>query len=93
MDALIDLVREAFVAAIVLALPLFVAALAAATVAGFVAARFGLQDPALGTVARAIAVVVTLVVIGGTLGADARRIGEDAFGRIAAIGRGEADAP
>jgi flagellar biosynthesis protein FliQ len=90
MDALVDLVNGGLVSAVMLALPLFVAAAVASIAAGWLAARVGLVDPALGLVMRAAFVVLALVLVGRSIGADVQTLAEDTFARLPALGRGEA---
>ena len=88
MDALVDVVNDGLLSAVVWALPMFAAAAVASIVAGWLAARMGLVDPALGLVMRAAFVVLALAFVGGSIGANVRALASDTFGRVPALGRG-----
>lgn len=91
MEALVDLVHDGLFAAVLWALPLFAAAALASIVAGGLAARVGLSDPALGLVMRAAFVVLALALVGRSIGADVQAFATDALARLPALGRGEAE--
>lgn len=63
-----EVVRDGLVTALLLVVPLALAAAGASVLVGLAAARFGLRDPALVTIARAAAVLAVLVVGGGRIG-------------------------
>lgn len=63
-----ELVRDGLVTALLLVLPLALAAAGASVLVGLAAARFGLRDPVLVTIARAAAVLAVLLLGGGRIG-------------------------
>lgn len=91
MDALVDLVNDGLLSAVIWALPLFAAAAVASIAAGWLAARVGLQDPALGLVMRAASVVLALALVGPSIGANVQALASETLGRLSAVGRGEAE--
>lgn len=90
VEALVDLVRDGLVQAVLWALPLFGAAAAASVVAGWIAGRLGLQDASLSLMVRALAVVLALALVGPALGERAQALGSEALARLPAIGQGTA---
>ncbi len=66
----VGLAREGLVLAFVLMVPVVVAALAASTVVGALSSRLGARDPQLAAIARAAAVVISLLIIGGAIASD-----------------------
>jgi type III secretory pathway component EscS len=89
MDALVDLVNDGLLSAVVWVLPLVAAAAAASIAAGWLAARMGLVDPALGLVMRAAFVILALVLVGRSIGQGVQAFAAETFSRLPALGRGE----
>jgi flagellar biosynthesis protein FliQ len=88
MSALVELVHGGFALVLAIAVPLLVAALAGVVVAAAISRAFGIQDAALGLLARSIAVLVAVVVLGAGWAASTTQFTGDAWGSLAAIGRG-----
>jgi len=62
--SLAELVREGFLVAALVLAPVVAAAAAVSVGVGWLAGRFGLRDPAVGLIGRAVAVALMLVVAG-----------------------------
>ena len=67
-SALVALVREGLLLALLLAAPLLVAALAAGVLTGLIAAFTQVQEPAVGLLPRIAAVGIALVVFAPSIG-------------------------
>ncbi|MEZ4450763.1 MAG: hypothetical protein R3B09_14875 [Nannocystaceae bacterium] len=65
-----ELVRDGLLRAFLLAVPLVAAVTAGAVIFGAALARLGVRDALASTVIRALAVVVTLIVVGEQLAGD-----------------------
>ncbi len=66
----VDLAREGLVLAFFLMVPVVVTAIAASTIVGALSNRLGARDPQLAAIARAAAVVISLLLVGGAIAGD-----------------------
>ncbi|MCH9681387.1 MAG: hypothetical protein K0V04_08140 [Deltaproteobacteria bacterium] len=89
MNDLSALVAEGLGQAVLAVLPLVVAGLLGAVVAGWLAARMGLQDPVAAGVLRGLAVLVALLLVADGLAQQARDIASDAWSQLSDVGRTE----
>jgi hypothetical protein len=88
MNELAAWVREGLVEAVMWIVPIAGAALAASVVAGWLATRLGLHDPALGLLLRAAAVFAAVLSVGSELAERSETFAGDAWSRLPALGRG-----
>lgn len=82
-------VQEGLGQAVMAVVPLLLAGLLGSALAGWLAARMGLQDPVMAGVLRGLAVLGALVMTADELGDEARRLASEAWGGLAAVGRAE----
>lgn len=87
-QALVALVREGFLLALLLAAPLLVAALIAGVIAGLVGAFTQIQDPAVGLVPRVAAVGAALVLFAPSIARQLEAFAGKLWPLVAAIGAG-----
>lgn len=85
-------VQEGLGQAVMAVAPLVLAGLLGSALAGWLAVRMGLQDPVMAGVLRGLAVLGALVMTADELGDAARRLAGEAWGELAAVGRGEREA-
>lgn len=85
-------VQEGLGHAVMAVAPLVLAGLLGSAIAGWLAVRMGLQDPVMVGVLRGLSVLGALVMTADELGEEARRLASEAWGELAAVGRGERDA-
>jgi type III secretory pathway component EscS len=85
----LDFVQEAFGVGIMVALPFVGAAVAGSMLAGLVQWIAGLQDPAVATIARGVAVVALLVLLAGLLAEQLSTYVREAWSELPHIGRAE----
>jgi len=83
----IEVVREGFALALALAWPLVAAAAAGVAATALLGRWSGVQDPALGLLARMIAVVVALVVLVAAMAASLREFTDRSWAELPALGR------
>lgn len=88
----LDLVQEALGLAVLIALPFVAAALAGAVVAGLLQWLTGMQDASTSMIARAVAVVVALVLLGGTMASRLSLYVREAWAELPRLGH-RADGP
>jgi flagellar biosynthesis protein FliQ len=88
MSTLVELVHAGFALVLAIAVPLLLAALAGVLVAAVIARGFGVQDAAMGMLARAVAVLVALMVLGAGWAASMVAFTDEAWSGLAALGRG-----
>ncbi len=67
--ALVDLLREGLLLVLLVAAPVLVAAVIAGVVTGLLGAFTQIQDPAVGLVARAVAIGIALALFAPSIGA------------------------
>ena len=70
-----EIVRDGLVLAFWEMVPIVASAVAASVVIGALGARVGLRDPQVAAIARAIAVVVALVVVGAAMAGEVATFG------------------
>ena len=85
---LVNLLREGFLLALLLAAPLLVAALVAGVVSGLLTAFTQLQDPALGAVPRVAAVGAAIVLFGPSIARQLAAFASTLWPLVAAVGAG-----
>jgi len=66
----VELVSEGLILAFGLMIPVVVSAIAASIIVGSLGNRLGARDPQLAAIARAAAVVISLIIIGATIASD-----------------------
>jgi flagellar biosynthesis protein FliQ len=88
MSALVELVHGGFALVLAIAVPLLAAGLVGVLVAAAISRAFGIQDAALGMLARAVAVLVAVMVLGAGWAASTTSFTAEAWAGLAAIGRG-----
>lgn len=89
MTDLAALVQEGLGVAVMAVVPLLLAGLGGSVVAGWLAARVGLADPVATGVLRGLAVLGALVLVAENLAAQAQAQAEQAWSRLAEVGRAE----
>jgi flagellar biosynthetic protein FliQ len=87
-QALVALVREGLLLALLLAAPMLVAALIAGVIAGLVGAFTQIQDPAVGFVPRVAAVGAALVLFAPAIARQLEAFAGKLWPLVAAIGAG-----
>ncbi len=87
MNELFDIVRDLLALAVTVLLPLVLAGLAGAVVGGLAAMWLGLQDQALATMIRGVAVVVAVVFTGVAAFDGAVEQTSVAWSHVAALGQ------
>ncbi|MCB9570213.1 MAG: flagellar biosynthetic protein FliQ [Myxococcales bacterium] len=65
-----ELAQEDLLLAFTTMIPVVASALAGAVIVGALAAKIGVRDPTLTLIARAIAVIVALTIVGGSIAAE-----------------------
>jgi type III secretory pathway component EscS len=83
----LELVQEALGLGVLVALPFVAAAVVGSIVAGLLQWLSGLQDPVVGTIARAVAIVVALVLLAGPLAGQLRTYAREAWAELPRVGR------
>ena len=83
-----ELVQQGFGLVIEIAVPLLLAALVGVLAAAGIARAFGIQDPAMGLLTRAIAVIAAIAVLGVGWAASITAFTSEAWSGLAALGRG-----
>ena len=86
-----DVVRDGFALVLALAWPLVGAAVAGALAGGIVARLTGLQDQALGVLARMVAVVVAIAVLVTGMAEAVRAFAGESWAELPALGRADGD--
>jgi len=66
----VELVSEGLILAFVVMIPVVVSAIAASIIVGSLGNRLGARDPQIAAIARATAVVISLIIIGATIAND-----------------------
>jgi len=87
-SALVDLLREGVLLALLLVAPVLVAALIAGIVTGLLAAFTQIQDPAVGLVPRVAAIGVAIVLFGPSIASQLAAFAGRVWPLIEAVGRG-----
>ncbi|MEZ4366968.1 MAG: flagellar biosynthetic protein FliQ [Kofleriaceae bacterium] len=87
-DALLALVREGVVLALLLAAPLVVAGAAGGLVAAILGRVTQLEDPALGQVARVAAVGIAVLALAPSIGRSLHGLATSALALVAGLGAG-----
>ena len=82
-----DVVRDGFALVLALAWPLVAAAVAGVLAGGIVARLTGLQDQALGLLARMLAVVVAIVMLAAGMAEAVRAFTDESWAVLPALGR------
>jgi len=85
-EALVALLREAVVLALLLAAPLLVAGLVAGVLAGVLGALTRLEDPVVGQVARAFAVGGAVIAFGPSIARQVQAMAAHGLGLVAGLG-------
>lgn len=88
-----DVVRGGFALVLALAWPLVGAAIAGVLAGGIVARLTGLQDQALGLVARMIAVVLAIALLAAGMAEAVRAFADESWAELPALGRAEPGEP
>lgn len=87
MIELLDLVRDMFVLAVSLVVPLAAAGVVGGLLGGLFVSYIGLQDQSIAALVRAASVVVALVVTGASMHGRAQEFASEAWSTLPALGR------
>ncbi len=89
MIELLDLVRDMFVLAVTLVVPLAAAGVVGGLLGGLFVSYIGLQDQSIAALVRAASVVVALVVTGASMHSRAQAFASEAWSTLPALGQPE----
>ena len=88
-----DIVRDGFALVLALVWPLVGAAVAGVLAGGIVTRLTGLQDQALGLVARMVAVVLAIALLAAGMAQALRAFADESWSQLSALGRAEQGEP
>ena len=81
-ETILDITRQALLLVLMLSLPVVLVAACVALVTAVAQAITQVQDQSIGMAARMIAVMVTLILVGGWIGRSVLLFGQQSFARL-----------